>query len=159
VDYIHNLPQILTKTAQQQQAQPSLQHPSKGLDSSKLEHHLVQHKEHVAVVEAKAKEEMTLLARAFTTRETALKQELANLHQAEKDLSKRLHDKSQEAVELEAKIVPLRTRAIELEEAAEATKAKMARHEERSTNQEVQLGLRRPNSFNRLENSRELRLS
>jgi len=38
-----NLPQILTKTAQQQQAQPSLQHPSKGLDSSKLEHHLVQH--------------------------------------------------------------------------------------------------------------------
>jgi len=35
-------PQILTKTAQQQQAQPSLQHPSKGLDSSKLEHHKVQ---------------------------------------------------------------------------------------------------------------------
>ena len=31
-----------TKTAQQQQAQPSLQRPSKGLDSSKLEHHLVQ---------------------------------------------------------------------------------------------------------------------
>ena len=42
VDYIHNLPQILTKTAQQQQAQPRFQHPSKGLDSSKLEHHLVQ---------------------------------------------------------------------------------------------------------------------
>jgi len=39
------LPQILTKTTQQQQqqqAQPRLQHPSKGLDSSKLEHHLVQ---------------------------------------------------------------------------------------------------------------------
>jgi len=44
VDYINNLPQILTKTAQQQQAQPSLQHPSKGLDSSKLEQHLVQQK-------------------------------------------------------------------------------------------------------------------
>ena len=42
VDYINNLPQILSKTAQQHQAQPSLQHPSKGLDSSKLEHHLVQ---------------------------------------------------------------------------------------------------------------------
>jgi len=42
VDYINNLPQILSKTAQQQQAQLSLQHPSKGLDSSKLEHHLVQ---------------------------------------------------------------------------------------------------------------------
>jgi len=42
VDYINNLREILSKTAQQQQAQPSLQHPSKGLDSSKLEHHLVQ---------------------------------------------------------------------------------------------------------------------
>ena len=42
VDYINNLPQILSKTVQQQQAQPSLQHPSKGLNSSKLEHHLVQ---------------------------------------------------------------------------------------------------------------------
>ena len=42
VDYINNLPHILSKTAQQQQAQPSLQHPSKGLDSSNLEHHLVQ---------------------------------------------------------------------------------------------------------------------
>jgi len=45
VDYINNLPQILSKTAQQQQAQPSLQHSSKGLDSSKLEHHLVQQNE------------------------------------------------------------------------------------------------------------------
>ena len=34
--------QILSRTTQQQQAQPSLQHPSKGLDSSKLEHYLVQ---------------------------------------------------------------------------------------------------------------------
>jgi len=30
VDYINNLPQIQSKTAQQHQAQPSLQHPSKG---------------------------------------------------------------------------------------------------------------------------------
>jgi len=37
------LPQNLSRTAQQHQAQPSLQHPSKGLDSSKLERHLVQH--------------------------------------------------------------------------------------------------------------------
>ena len=71
---------------------------------------------------------------------SALKQELTSLCQAEKDLSKRLHDKSQEAVELEAKILPLQTWAIELEEAAEATKAKMARLEESSTNQEVQFG-------------------
>jgi len=36
------LPQNYAKPAQQQQAQPRLQHPSKGLNSSKLEHHLVQ---------------------------------------------------------------------------------------------------------------------
>jgi len=36
------LPHNYTKPAQQHQAQPRLQHPSKGLDSSKLEHHLVQ---------------------------------------------------------------------------------------------------------------------
>jgi len=39
VDYILNLHQILYKrTAQQQQKQPAFHHPSKGLDSSKLEH-------------------------------------------------------------------------------------------------------------------------
>jgi len=94
----------------------------------------------VALVEAKAKEETALLARLFVTRETAQKQELTSLYQAEQDLSKRLHDKSQEAVELEAKILPLRIRVSELEEAAEASKAKMARLEERSTNREVQMG-------------------
>jgi len=94
----------------------------------------------VALVKAKAKEDTALLAHAFTTRETALKQELTSFRQVEKDLSKRLHDKSQEAVELEAKILPLRTRAIELEEAAEASKAKMTRLEESSTSREVQLG-------------------
>ena len=94
----------------------------------------------VALVEAKAKEETTLLARSFATRETALKQELASLRQSERDLSKRLHDKCLEAIELEAKILPLRIRVIELEEAAEASKAKMERLEERSINREVQLG-------------------
>jgi len=76
----------------------------------------------VALVEAKAKEETTLLARSFATRETVLKQELASLRQSEKDLSKQLHDKCQEAIELEAKILPLRIRVIELEEAAEASR-------------------------------------
>jgi len=42
----------------------------------------------VALVEAKANEETTLLARTFATREAALKQELTSLRQAEKDLSK-----------------------------------------------------------------------
>ena len=47
----------------------------------------------VTLVEAKAKEETTLLARSFAIRETALKQELACLRGSEKDLSKRLHDR------------------------------------------------------------------
>jgi len=94
----------------------------------------------VAMVEAKAKEEMALLAHSFATREAALKQELTSLCQLEKGLSKRLHDKCQEAVELEAKILPLQIWVIELEEAAEASKAKMARLEERSINREVHLG-------------------
>ena len=38
----------------------------------------------VALVEAKAKEEKTLLACSFATHETALKQELASLRQSEK---------------------------------------------------------------------------
>jgi len=76
-------------------------------------------KARVALVEAKAKEETALLACSFDTRETALKQELASLRQSKKDLSKRLHDKCQEVVELEAKLATL---------------------EERSINREVQLG-------------------
>jgi len=94
----------------------------------------------VALVEAKAKEETTLLARSFATCEVALKQELTSLCQSEKDLSKRLHVKCEEAVEQEANILPLRIRVIELKEAAEASKAKMARLEERSINREVHLG-------------------
>jgi len=67
-------------------------------------------------------------------------QELTNLRQSEKDLAKRLHDKGQEVVQLEAKILPLRTRVVELEEGAEATKARMAKLEEKATDREVQLG-------------------
>ena len=95
----------------------------------------------VALVEAKIKEETTLLARSFVAREIALKQELACLRRSEKDLSKQLHAKCREVVELEARILPLRIRVFELEEAAEASKAKMAGLEKRSINREVQLGL------------------
>ena len=94
----------------------------------------------VTLVEAKAKEETTLLARSFATRDTALKQELVSLCQSKKDLSKRLHDKCQEAVKMEAKILPMRIRVLELEGATKASKAKMARLEEKSINREVQLG-------------------
>jgi len=88
----------------------------------------------VALVEAKTKEETTLLARLFAARETALKQELACLRRSENDLSKQLHTKCREVVELEARIMPLRIRVFELEEVAEASKAKMAGLEKRSIN-------------------------
>ena len=65
---------------------------------------------------------------------------LACLRRSEKDLSKQLHVKCQEVVELEARILPLRIRVFELEEAAKASKAKMAGLEKRSINREVQLG-------------------
>ena len=94
----------------------------------------------MALVEAKAKDETTLLARSFPTRETALKQELACLRRFEKDLSKRLYDRYQEVVELEAKIPPLRIQVFKLEEAAKASKAKMVGLEERSINPEMQWG-------------------
>ena len=66
-------------------------------------------------------------------------QELSSLRQSEKDTKRQLFDKGQEVVQLEAKILPLCTRVIELEEQADETKAKIAKLEERATNQEVQL--------------------
>jgi len=88
----------------------------------------------VALLEAKTKEEMTLLARSFAARETALKQELTCLRHSKKDLSKQLHAECQYVVELEARVLPLRIRVFELEEAAEASKAKMAGLEKMSIN-------------------------
>jgi len=77
-------------------------------------------------VEAKTEEETSLLARSFVVRETALKQELARLRRSEKDLSKKLHIKCREVAELEARVLPLRIRVFELEEAADVSKSKIA---------------------------------
>jgi len=90
--------------------------------------------------EAKAKEELARQAQAFAHRETALTQELSCLRQTEKDLKKRIFDKGQAYTDLELKVLPLRTRVVELEEHTEVTKAKMAKLEERGISREVQLG-------------------
>jgi len=108
-------------------------------------------REELALMEAKMKEELTLRekrmkeelaqqARVFAIHETALTQKLSILRQSEKDTEKQLFDKGQEAVQREAKILPLCTRVIKLEEQAKETKAKMAKLEDRATNKEVQLG-------------------
>jgi len=90
------------------------------------------------VVEAKTKEEMSLLA-SFAAREAALEQELACLRHSEKDLSKQLRTKCREVFGLEARILPLRIRVFELEEAAEVSKSKIAGLERRSINREMQV--------------------
>jgi len=69
-----------------------------------------------------------------------MNQELTSLHQSEKETKKLLFKKGQEALQLEAKILPLRNKVIDLEEQAKGEQAKMAKLEERATQQEVQLG-------------------
>jgi len=91
-------------------------------------------------LEAKLREELAHQAQAFARRETTLTQELSCLRQSEKDTKKRLFDKGQEYTQLEARVLPLRTRVVELEKEAKATKAKMVKLEERATDREVQLG-------------------
>jgi len=86
------------------------------------------------------KEELARQAHTFANRKTTLIQELSCLRQSEKDTKKRLFDKGQENLQLEAKILPLCNKVIELKEETEGTKAKMAKLEERVTQQEVQLG-------------------
>jgi len=88
----------------------------------------------------KLKEELVLKTKAFSNHETAMYQELASLRQSEKDVKKLLFDKSQEVVQLEAKIFPLHNKVVDLEEKVEGMQAKMAKLEERATQREVQLG-------------------
>ena len=91
------------------------------------------------VVEAKTKEETSLLA-SLVAREATLEQELACLRRSGKDLSKQLRAKCREVSGLEARILPLRIRVFELEEAAEVSKSKIAGLKRRSISREVQLG-------------------
>jgi len=91
------------------------------------------------VIEAKTREETSPLA-SFAVREAALEQELACLRRSEKDLSKQLRAKCREVSRLEARILPLRIRFFELEEAAEVSKSKIAGLERRFIDREMHLG-------------------
>jgi len=88
----------------------------------------------------KLEEELALKTKAFSTRETTMYLELASLHRSEKDIKRLLFDKSQEAVQLEAKILSLRNKVVDLEEKVKGMQSKMVRLEERATQREVQLG-------------------
>jgi len=89
---------------------------------------------------AKLEEELSTRTKTCTNRETAMYLELASLRHSEKDAYKALHDKGQEAVELDAKILPLRTHAVELEKLVAKLKGKIAKLEETTTQREVLLG-------------------
>jgi len=94
----------------------------------------------VSQAEARMNGELALQAQIFANRETTLNQELSSLRQSEKETKKLFFDKGQDALQLEAKILPLRNKVIDLEEHAEGAKAKMAKLEERAIQQEVHLG-------------------
>jgi len=85
-------------------------------------------------------EDSAARAKVFANRETALYLEVVNLRQIEKDVKKALQDKSLATVELEAKILPLRTRNVELDNLVSELRGKMADLESRSTRREVLLG-------------------
>jgi len=89
---------------------------------------------------AKVKEDLANREQVFANLETALYLEVANLRQIEKDVKKALRDKSMEVVELEAKILPLRTCNVELGHQLTELKGKMVDLEDMSTRREVLLG-------------------
>ena len=88
----------------------------------------------------KTKCDMMMQGFEFPRVENALKDELQSVRQDNKELRKKLHDKLQDAVELESKIVPLRERIAALEEAKKTDAQKMANLEKRSFERETLLG-------------------
>ncbi|XP_068487005.1 uncharacterized protein [Phaseolus vulgaris] len=75
-----------------------------------------------------------------TSKHLVQHEELRSLRNDKKELRKKLHDKLQDAVELESKIVPMRKRIVELEEARRSDADKMSKLEKRSTEWETLLG-------------------
>jgi len=94
----------------------------------------------VKVAVEKTKCDMLMQGLEFSRVENALKDELQSMRKDNKELRKKLHDKLQDAVELESKIVPLREKIVALEEAKKTGAEKMANLENRSVERENLLG-------------------
>jgi len=88
----------------------------------------------------KIKCDMMMQGLEFSRVENALKDELQSVRKDNKELRKKLHDKLQDAVELENRIVPLREKIATLEEAKKTDAQKMANLEKRSIERETLLG-------------------
>jgi len=76
----------------------------------------------------------------FSRVEYTLNEELRSVHKDKNELCRKLHDKLQEAIELESKLVPLREKVAKLEEAQKADAKKMSNQEKRSIERETFLG-------------------
>ncbi|XP_068486691.1 uncharacterized protein [Phaseolus vulgaris] len=111
------------------------------LDKLELDCRIHQEVASTARAEAeKVKCDMIMQGLEFSQIENALNEELRSLRNDKKELRKKLHDKLQDAVELESKIVPMRKRNAELEEARRSDADKMSKLEKRSTERETLLG-------------------
>jgi len=101
------------------------------------------HQEVASTAKAEAEKircDMMLQGLEFLRVENTLNEELRSLRKDKKELRKKLHDKLQDAVELESKIVPMRKRIAELEEARRSDAEQMSKLEKRSTERETLLG-------------------
>ena len=111
------------------------------LDKFELDNRVHQEVASTARAEAeKVKCDMMMQGLEFSRVENALNEELRSLRKDKKELRRKLHDKLQDAVELESKLVPLREKIATLEEALKADAKKMANLEKRSTERETLLG-------------------
>ena len=88
----------------------------------------------------KTKCDMLMQGFEFSRVENALKDELQSVRKDNKELRKKLHDKLQDAVELENRILPLREKIATLEEEKKTDAQKMANLEKRSIERETLLG-------------------
>ncbi|XP_068503901.1 uncharacterized protein [Phaseolus vulgaris] len=111
------------------------------LEKFELDNRINQEVASTAKAEAeKTKCDMMMQGLEFSRVENALKDELQSVRQDNKELRKKLHDKLQDAVELESKIVPLWEKIAALEEVKKTDAQKMANLEKRSIERETLLG-------------------
>ena len=111
------------------------------LEKFELDNRVNQEVASTAKAEAeKTKCDIMMQGLEFSRVENALKDKLQSVRQYNKELRKKLHDKLQDAVELESKIVPLMEKIAALEEAKKTDAQKMANLEKRSIQRETLLG-------------------
>jgi len=111
------------------------------LDKSELDNRVHQEVASTARAEVeKIKCDMMMQGLEFSRVENALNEELRSLCKDKAELCRKLHDKLQDAVELESKLVPVREKIATLEEARKTDAEKMAKLEKRSTERETLLG-------------------